>query len=121
MSNNKSLLVHGLSESEINSLKELGNIIEIKPDMVELKIHEIASGKVNAEVIEVVEVPNEKVILFNNFKDNEVRNLIKKVRMNVQGGVLAVVTPMSRNWSFKYLMNHLLEEREWYRKQQKGE
>ena len=41
--------------------------------------------------------------------------------MNVQGGVLAVVTPMSRNWSFKYLMNHLLEEREWYRKQQKGE
>ena len=70
MSNNKSLLVHGLSESEINSLKELGNIIEIKPDMVELKIHEIASGKVNEEVIEVVEVPNEKVILFNNFKDN---------------------------------------------------
>lgn len=121
MSSNKSLLVHGLSENEINSLKELGNVIEIKPDMVEFKIHEIASGKVNEEVIEVVEVPNEKVILFNDFKDNEVGGLVKKVRANVQGGILAVVTPMSRNWSFKYLIDHLLEEREWYRKQQKGE
>lgn len=121
MNNNKSLLVHGLSKNEINSLRLLAKVIEIKPEMVELKVHEIASGLVNEEVIEIVEMPDEKVILFNGFSDGEVQILIKKIRRAVKDGVLAVVTPVSRNWSFKYLITHLLEEREWYRKQQKGE
>lgn len=119
MVTNKALLVHGLSEEEINSLKPLAKIIEIKPEMVELKIHEIASGKVIEEIVEVIELPNEKAILFNGFSDKEVQGLVRKVRSSVQGGVLAVVTPMSRNWSFKYLLNHLIEEREWYKNQSK--
>lgn len=119
MVKSKALLVHGLSEEEINSLKPLAKIIEIKPEMVELKIHEIASGKVVEEVIEEIGLPDEKAILFSGFSDKEVQVLVKKVRSSVQGGVLAVVTPMSRNWSFKYLLNHLIEEREWYKSQNK--
>ncbi len=30
---------------------------------------------------------------------------------------MAVVTETSINWEFKYLVDHLMEEREWYRKQ----
>ena len=119
MVKSKALLVHGLSEEEINSLKPLAKIIEIKPEMVALKIHEIASGKVVEEIIEETELPDEKAILFSGFSDKEVQVLVKKVRSSVQGGVLAVVTPMSRNWSFKYLLNHLIEEREWYKSQNK--
>ena len=87
--------------------------------MVDLKVHEIASGKLNEEVIEIVDGMDEKAILFNGFSDKEVSASIKKIRSAVKGGVLAVVTPISRNWSFRYLLGHLLEEREWYAKNQK--
>ncbi len=118
---NKSLLVHGLSKDEINSLRLLSKVIEITPQMVELKIKEIADGKNVSDVEGIIEMPNEKAILFNGFSDKEVQVLVKKIRNTVKGGVLAVVTPISCNWSFKYLLTHLLEEREWYKKQQKGE
>ncbi|AIY83941.1 hypothetical protein BH721_08775 [Clostridium baratii] len=119
MNNNKALLVYGLSKDEINSLRLISKVIEIKPEMVDLKVHEIASGKLNEEVIEIVDGMNEKAILFNGFSDKEVSASIKKIRSAVKGGVLAVVTPISRNWSFRYLLGHLLEEREWYAKNQK--
>ncbi|MDU1854142.1 MAG: DUF3783 domain-containing protein [Clostridium baratii] len=119
MNNNKALLVYGLSKDEINSLRLISKVIEIKPEMVDLKVHEIASGKLNEEVIEIVDGINEKAILFNGFSDKEVSASIKKIRSAVKGGVLAVVTPISRNWSFRYLLGHLLEEREWYAKNQK--
>ncbi|GAA0860562.1 MULTISPECIES: DUF3783 domain-containing protein [Clostridium] len=119
MNNNKALLVYGLSKDEINSLRLISKVIEIKPEMVDLKVHEIASGKLNEEVIEIVDGMNEKAILFNGFSDKEVSTSIKKIRSAVKGGVLAVVTPISRNWSFRYLLGHLLEEREWYAKNQK--
>ena len=118
MNNNKALLVYGLSKDEINSLRLISKVIEIKPEMVDLKVHEIASGKLNEEVIEIVDGMNEKAILFNGFSDKEVSASIKKIRSAVKGGVLAVVTPISRNWSFRYLLGHLLEEREWYAKNQ---
>ena len=119
MNNNKALLVYGLSKDEINSLRLISKVIEIKPEMVDLKVHEIASGKLNEEVIEIVDGMNEKAILFNGFSDKQVSASIKKIRSAVKGGVLAVVTPISRNWSFRYLLGHLLEEREWYAKNQK--
>lgn len=119
MNNNKALLVYGLSKDEINSLRLISKVIEIKPEMVDLKVHEIASGKLNEEVIEIVDGMNERAILFNGFSDKEVSASIKKIRSAVKGGVLAVVTPISRNWSFRYLLGHLLEEREWYAKNQK--
>ena len=31
--------------------------------------------------------------------------------------IMAVVTETSIDWEFKYLVDHLMEEREWYRKQ----
>ena len=47
MNNNKALLVYGLSKDEINSLRLISKVIEIKPEMVDLKVHERASGKLN--------------------------------------------------------------------------
>ena len=94
MNNNKALLVYGLSKDEINSLRLISKVIEIKPEMVDLKVHEIASGKLNEEVIEIVDGMNEKAILFNGFSDKEVSASIKKIRSAVKGGVLAVVTPI---------------------------
>lgn len=119
MNNDKKLLVYGLSEDEINLLKALSKVTEIKPEMLNLKVHEIANEKINEEIVEVMNGPNEKIILFNGFSDGEVNATVRKIRKIIQGGVLAVVTPVSRNWTFKYLAEHLLEEREWYLKQQK--
>lgn len=120
MQRNKCMLVHGLSKDEINSLRLLGNVKEITPEKVTLKIKHIANDEYEEEDLIIEEVPNEKAILFNDFSDAEVQAIIKKVRNAVKGGVLAVVTPLSNNWSFKYLINHLIEEREMYLKGQKG-
>lgn len=120
MQRNKCMLVYGLSKDEINSLRLLGKVKEITPEMVTLKIKNIANGDYLEEDLIIEEVLNEKAILFNDYRDSEVQANLKKIRAVVKGGVLAVVTPLSRNWSFKYLINHLVQEREQYLKMQKG-
>ena len=59
------------------------------------------------------------MILFNNYEDNKLQKSIKEIRKFVKGGILAVVTETSREWSFEYLINHLIEEREWFKNMQK--
>lgn len=112
---NKCILAYGLSESELEGLKKLNHkVIEITPKMCQMKIKDILSGldleTVNNEPIQ------EKAILFNDYSQVETNNLVKRTRMVVKDGVLAVVTPISRNWSVNYLIKHLIEEREWYLK-----
>ncbi|GAB6168668.1 DUF3783 domain-containing protein [Clostridium carnis] len=119
LDNNKCILVYRLPENELKALKEENiKVIEIKPEMVEMKIKDILDG---LKFQTINESPiKEKVILFNNFTDIELQALIKNLRKNIKGGILAVVTPTSSEWSFNYLIEHLVEEREWYLKQQKG-
>ena len=113
--NNKCILVYGLSNIELVSLRELGyKIIEITPEMCEMTLMDVLLGMrfdiFNSNPIK------EKVILYNNLSENEIRKAIADTRRNIKDGILAVVTEQSINWKISYLIKHLRDEKEWYSK-----
>lgn len=116
--NNKCILVYGLSNIELVSLRELGyKIIEITPEMCEMTLMDVLLGMrfdiFNSNPIK------EKVILYNNLSENEIRKAIADTRRNIKDGILAVVTEQSINWKISYLIKHLIYEKEWYSKVRK--
>ena len=118
LDNNKCILVYGLSNIEVVSLRELGyKIIEITPEMCEMTLMDVLLGMrfdiFNSNPIK------EKVILYNNLSENEIRKAIADTRRNIKDGILAVVTEQSINWKISYLIKHLIYEKEWYSKVRK--
>ncbi|WP_291650256.1 DUF3783 domain-containing protein [Clostridium sp.] len=119
LDNNKCILVYNVPEIELNILKEEGfRILEISSEMVEMTVKDIING-LRFETFNS-NPRGESVILFNNFSDEELKGTIRSIRQKIKGGILATVTPTSMEWKFNYLVEHLIEEREWYLKQQKG-
>ncbi|GAA0078480.1 DUF3783 domain-containing protein [Clostridium sp. CTA-5] len=117
--NIKCILVYGIEESIITKIKQrYGKVIKLTNDMGNIKIKDIIEG--NDMSLEKQQIPDEQMIIFNGFSEGELKGAIKYIRGFVNGGVLAVTTPTSSNWSFKYLLEHLIEEREWFKTQQKG-
>lgn len=117
--NNRGLIIYGLSDIEKQSLKGLElNYRVVKEDMLSMKIKDIIEGLQISIYDE--NIPKEKIILFNNYSDNELKETINLVRTVVEDGILAVVTPVSENWTFGYLIEHLIEERKWVLENQKG-
>lgn len=113
LNNNRCILAYNLSKEEIDKIKKAGiSVIKIEDTMVQMKIGEILQGY-RFEAYK--KLPNEKVILFNNFGDEEISTAVKYCRSIVKDVILAVVTQTSIGWSFSYLMEHLIEEREWHR------
>ena len=118
LDNNKCILVYGLSNIELVSLRELGyKIIEITPEMCEMTLMDVLLGMrfdiFNSNPIK------EKVILYNNLSEDEIRKAIVDTRQNIKDGILAVVTQQSINWKVSDLIKHLIEEKEWYSKVRK--
>ena len=119
LSNNKCILVYNLPKDEVNELKNNGfKLIEISKEMSEMTIFDILHG-LRFETVNV-ELPKETVILFNDFSDLEIKLAISEIRKRFKGGIFATVTPTSIEWKFSYLVEHLIEEREWYLRNQKG-
>ena len=119
LDNNKCILVYNVLENDLKAIEKEGyKIIIVKDDMTNMTIKDILEG-LKFETFNPKSI-NESVILFNNFSDEELKICIKKIRETVKGGILATVTENSINWEFNYLAEHLVEEREWYLKQQKG-
>lgn len=111
MQKNKCILVYGLSDDEVSKLERIKfKVLNITNNMANMKLKDILKQVDNRE--NYIELPNEKVILFNGYGNSEMRTTIKSVRNAINGGILAVVTPISINWTFKYLLEHLVEERE---------
>nr|WP_246578116.1 DUF3783 domain-containing protein [Clostridium frigoris] len=74
-------------------------------------LQDIKKIKVNTEL------PNEKLLIFSNFEDKELYELIDDIRqIKSSDTILAAVTPTSINWTVNYLMHHLIAEREAYKK-----
>ena len=116
--NNKCILVYGLSNIELLNLKELGyKIIEITPEMCDMTLMDILLG-MRLEIFNNNPI-KEKVILYNNLSENEIRKAIADTRRNIKDGILAVVTEQSINWKISYLIKHLIYEKEWYSKVRK--
>lgn len=119
MNNKRLLLVYGLSKEEIDFLS-ISKIeyIDIRPDMASCKIADIINGK--AHMGTMPKLPEEKVILMNGYNQNEIMNMVNLIRAGIgKSPILAAVTENSSKWSFEYLLNHLIEEREWYRNNSK--
>ena len=75
LDNNKCILVYGLSNDRVRVLKELGyKIIEITPEMCEMTLMDVLLRykiKIfNSDPIK------EKVILYNNLSEDEIRKAI---------------------------------------------
>ena len=119
LENNKCILSYGLNTVELEKLKTLKHkVIEITPDMSKMKLNDILKG---IRIYIANENPIKgKMILYNNFSENEIKSVIKETRNCVKDGVLAIVTPTSIEWEVEYLIKHLIEERDFYLKSRKG-
>ena len=119
--NEKLILSYGLTKDEEEKLNSLLS----KQNMLPCKVIEKNMGNVTIkEVLEnieseksKIELPHEKLLLFNGYKDKELYDLIDSIRqIKSSNTILAAVTPTSISWTVNYLMQHLIEEREAYRK-----
>jgi len=118
LNNNKCILIYGLSDEELSELNKAGFKVKIiNKEMLNMKIKDIIIG-LKIETITENSL-DEKIILFNNYDDKLLQSAVKKVRSIVKGVILAVVTPTSSEWTFEYLSEHLIEERNYIKGQKK--
>lgn len=118
LDNNKCILAYKLSPLEIEKTKELNfKVIEVTPEMIEMKVRDILEGYRFKTYKE--KPPKEKVVVFNNLSDNELKSTVKEIREIFKGGILAVVTESTIDWKFEHLINHLQEEKMYYMKYQR--
>lgn len=119
MENNSKVLIYGYNEEEIQSIKDLFSknnmprIIVANGNMAKMKICDILKG---LEILTYdVKLPDEKLVLFNNVPDKKVDKGIQIMKnISSKKPIFAQVTPVSQNWSLKYLIEHMIEERQWY-------
>ncbi|MCB2342706.1 DUF3783 domain-containing protein [Clostridium estertheticum] len=119
--NEKVILAYGLTgadEEKFNDLLVKQKILPcrvIKKNMGNVTIREVLRDVKKTEGNS--ELPNEKLLIFSNFADKELYELIDDIRqIKSSDTILAAVTPTSINWTVSYLMHHLIAEREAYKK-----
>lgn len=117
--NNKCILVYGLESEEIKKIESQNiKVIEVNDDIGAITLENIIRGNTSEDSYDVLP-ENEKVIIFYGFKEEQLKYTIRYIRGFIQGGVLAICTPQNYKWTFKYLLEHLLEERAWHQQQLK--
>lgn len=110
----KCILAYGLKSEEIKKIESQDiKVIEIDTDMALMKLEDIICEKTNESSYGDLPL-NEKALIFNGFKDEQLKITIKYIRGFIKGGVLAISTTQNYKWTFKYLLEHLVEEREWF-------
>lgn len=124
MENDKTMLIFGFDKEEkqiMHDLLKKNNLPEykvIEEPMGKMKIKDILNG-LKLDIYNC-SLPQEKVILLNNFNDEELEKVIKDLRVNlISKPILAVVTETSIEWTFENLLEHLIEEREWFKNHRK--
>ena len=97
------------------SVKEAGIIIEEKEeDKINLpSVESTSDDSVKIYLKDIGQVP-----LLTG--DEEIKLAITTIRKRYKEGIFAAVTPSSIQWKFSYLVEHLIEEKEWYLRNQKG-
>lgn len=130
----KTLLIYGFNSEEENTLKKiisenkLPSYKVVTKAMMNVKIGIILSmpsksnDSSNTSNKESEESSAEKIVLFNKCSEEEVKNAMKAIKESFSvKPIFAVVTPTSIQWKFKYLLEHLLQEKVWYENRMKGE
>ena len=126
LTNNKKMLIYGFDKDEMAlidnliSKNSLPNYVVIQNSMMSMKVKDILKG-IKIEIFSDKPI-DERVILFNNLSDEELNISIKEISSVFNPRpVLAVITPTSIEWDVAYLIEHLVEEREWFKNRQKQE
>lgn len=123
LNNNKMMLIYGFDAKDKNTLDsiikkaKLPSYRIVDKTMAKMTVKNILEG-LRFEIGNIT-VPDERVIVFNNFSDYEIDVSINLIKDSMkQMPIFAAVTPVSINWEFHDLLRHLVEEREWHRKRQ---
>ncbi|MFX0549694.1 DUF3783 domain-containing protein [Hathewaya histolytica] len=125
MSVKKEVVIFGFDEVKRNKLSSIclkydASLKNVEKNILGNKLEDIIKDRAIESAIDeknFKSFENEKVILFNNFNEDELNKVIKDIRADKDlKCILAVITPTSIEWEFKYLLEHLIEEREWFRK-----
>ena len=124
LTNNKRMLIYGFNEDEIALIDDLASksglpkYKVIHDSMISMKVKDIIKG-IKIEIFTDKSI-RERVVLFNNLSDDELNISIKEIsKVFNPRPILAVITPTSIEWDVAYLINHLVEEREWFKNQKR--
>jgi hypothetical protein len=110
------MLIYSFNEEEKNHVSEIlnYNCRVVEETMGKMTIRNILDG-IKLKILSS-ELPKEKLILFNNFADEELKKSINLIKSLIQPApIFAIVTDTSIEWTFEHLLEHLIEEKEWYR------
>jgi hypothetical protein len=136
--NDKVILTFALDSEEVNILnnhfeKEGAKpCIILKNSMGNKTLSEILEGKITSEEnnqcndkepfcedgkSHIEDLPLEKTIILNGFEGEKLQRTVMDIREILQSRpILAVVTPISINMKFGEILEHLIEEREFHKK-----
>ncbi len=111
--NRKVLLVHGLDSMDLAKLQLMGHEMVV--------IDGENGGGLIRDLIDnngkpaTVELPEEKVIIFNGYSDEDLKAGVIAIRSNFSDKpIIAAVTDHSYNWAFEFLLiEHLIQDRDW--------
>lgn len=109
----KVLLVHGLDSMDLAKLEILGHkMILIDGKNGGGKIKEILAGE---SIPAKIELPEEKVVIFNGYENKELQEGVGKIRASFEERpIIATVTDNSYEWPFEFLLTeHLMADRDW--------
>lgn len=112
----KCILVYGLDNDEIKNLEKLRfKVLQVTPEMTKMKIKDIIAEK-EEKIASGTKIEGEKILVFNNIPDIQLRAIVELTRKIIKKKpILATVTATSNEWEFDYLVEHLMEEREWFK------
>ena len=112
----KCILVYGLDNEEITNLEKLRfKVLQVTPEMTKMKIKDIIAEK-EEKVASETKIEGEKILVFNNIPDIQLRTIVELTKKIIKKKpILATVTVTSNEWEFDYLVEHLMEEREWFK------
>ncbi|RXI44460.1 hypothetical protein DP145_10100 [Clostridium tetani] len=112
MSSKSKILFYGFSTTDLKNLDIKYDAVNINEQMEDMIIKDILELNTNENIDKD---KKEKIILFSNLEDNELNNIIPIIRKHLgKEPILAVVTPISINWTFSDLKKELIRERNYY-------
>lgn len=111
--NRKVLLVHGLDAMDLAKLQLMGHEMVV--------VDQENGGGIIRDLIDnngkpaTIELPEEKVIIFNGYSDEDLKAGVIAIRSNFKDKpIIAAVTDHSYNWAFEFLLiEHLIQDRDW--------
>ena len=110
------ILAYGLDVMELMKLQQAkAKIVRITDDMTKVKVKDIIDGtgeKIASDNI----AKNEKVLVFHNIPGMQLDMVISLTkRVLKKKPIFATTTVTSMEWDFDYLVEHLMEERDWHK------